>query len=210
MPDYSQILKGLMNPMMPKRAISGMQEGLAPGSSADIEGGVMDLPGAFRDLMDGGMENPMETMGGFASGAMEGLRGMTTPLDALSLMAPGALGLLGRAGGAVDDGVRMGRQAFDVVEDLPRPQSMPSMQDADDLIGDLQRNMARVPNATGQMRRPSFQQPPAQMPPEFVPRGGEGVYNAARPRSIGPDIQTSPTNKIEEELKKRFAQMGPR
>lgn len=197
MPNWMDMLRGATSPMVPKGAISGLQEALAPGSS-QATGGWGEIPGAIGDLMESGLENPLEALNGFASGALEGMRGMTTPLDAASLMAPGALGLVGRAGRMADDGVRMGRQAFDVIEDIPTPQSMPSMNDADDLIGDLMRQMAKTPSATGQMRRPGMgaaqglESARPQMPAEFTPRGGEAAYNMGRPASTGPDINLPP------------------
>lgn len=199
MPQWTDLLRGAVSPMVPKGAISGLQEALAPGSSAET-GGWGEIPGALSDLMDSGLENPLEALGGFASGALEGVRGMTTPLDMASIAAPGALGLVGKLGSSADDAVRMGRQAFDVIDDIPMAQAPVSMSDADDLIGDLMRQMAKTPSATGQMRRPGqvaaqgleSARPAPQMPAEFTPRGGEAAFNASRPASAGPNINLPP------------------
>src|SRR5690606_32291474 len=138
------------------------------------------IPDALSDLLGLGLDDIPEALGGFASGALEGARGMTSPLDMLSLGAPGLAGLTGRsfkvAAPFADDAMRMCRQAFDLVDDAPVPQSMPSMGDVDAIIGDSRRMMARVPNATGQMRRPGqgamsglqSARPRPPMPPEFV------------------------------------------
>lgn len=228
----------LLNPMVPKRAISGIQEQLAPGSSADIEGGISDIPAALADIWGnlGQGETDLAMQGGFVSGALEGLRNLTSPLDALSVAAPGLVGMLGRGAGAA--GRVMARPAgaamrtLDRIEDLPIPQRAPTASYADEMVRELQGNLASVPNATGQMRRPAVGnlidspqwvkeqdrmatealralgkvrgrpmtgEPARQFTgaagpnlPEFVPRGGEAMFNMRRPPSTGPDINMAP------------------
>lgn len=185
MPNWNDIINGLTSPMVPKSTISGIQNQLAPGSGdVDIEGGVMDLPAAIMDILGSGVENPGATLGGFASGALEGARRFTSPLDALSMLPmAGAMGAAGKAAGQFgDDAVRMGRQAFDLVDDIPPAQAMPSFDDVAALGGDLQRNLAKIPSA-GQ-RPPVGAPTPAlggNLPAEFVPRGGEAAWNAGQP-----------------------------
>jgi hypothetical protein len=137
------------------------------------------------------MENPLEALGGFASGALEGARGMTTPLDAAAVLPFGGVA---RALGKTAAPMRRTMQAFDVVDDIPTPQIQPGQGEVTDLLWDLQNRLGGIPQATGQMRRPSTQagSPMAGLrsaaprstiapSPEFVPRGGEAAYNAGRP-----------------------------
>lgn len=217
MPNWMDLLGAATRPMVPKQAISGLREALAPGSSydghdmepdADTDDnpllsaglGVLGLPtntpealGAIPDVASGLWNHPGETLRGGLSGALEGMRSLTSPamLAQLGLMAGGA-GAARAAAPAAEDAVQMGRQAFDVVDHIPVPQSMPSMPDVDAVLGDAYRQMAKVPNATGQLRRPMAQGP--QLPPEFVPRGGEAAFNSARPPSMGPDINLPPNS----------------
>lgn len=215
MPNWANMIGAATRPMLPKSAIRGLQEALAPGSSYDgndaepdsdsddLYGSLGQLPGALRDIAGNVGQHPLETLGGFASGALEGMRGFTSPMDLVLAAAPGALA--GRGAGMVAEGAleaaprlaKMGRQAFDVVEDLPIRQVMPSMDDVAALGGDLKRNLAKIPNATGQMRRPGnplagLQSARPELPPEFVPRGGEAAFNATRPAGGGPAVELPP------------------
>jgi hypothetical protein len=195
MPNWTDMLNTATRSMVPRSAIRGLQEALAPGSSEESVGGLLDIPDALRDIAGNITEHPLDMLGGFASGAMEGMRGEVNPLNVAGLAMPGLLGAM-RGASVADDlarpAIQYGRQAFDTVERIPPRQVMPSADDVSALTGDLQRNLAKVPSATGQIRRPGFQQPRNPMPAEFVPRGGETAFNAGRPRGGGPDINLPP------------------
>lgn len=226
----------LLNPMVPKRAISGIQEQLAPGSSADIEGGISDIPAALADIWGnlGQGETDLAMQGGFVSGALEGLRNLTTPLDALGLAGFGnSIGTAAKmAAPALARPMAAAGRTLSRIDDLPIPQRGPTASYADNMMQELQGNLASVPNATGQMRRPAVGnltddpqwvreqhrmatealralgkvrgrpmtgEPARQFTgaagpnlPEFVPRGGEAMFNMRRPPSTGPDINMMP------------------
>ncbi len=228
MPNWTDLLNRFASPLAPKGAISGLQERLAPGSSQELpEGdfnwlaaglGVPDNTGealgAIPEVLSSAFEHPAETAGGFASGALEGLRSLTSPAAlagmAGGLIAPavGRMGGLGRAfSGPADD---VARQAFDVVDQVPVPQVKPSMGDVNAVIGDARRQMAKVPNATGTYRGPGAPSATRGMPPEFTPVGGEGGYNVGRAASGPANFAPPPGGSIEERLAQRYRQMGPR
>ena len=73
---------------------------------------------------------------------------------------------------------------MELLEDAPMVnQIAPGMDDVNSLIGDMRRNMARMPRRT---------QPPietlGESAAEFTPRGGEGMYNAGRQASQAPQV----------------------
>lgn len=191
-------------PIVPRRAIAGLQEALAPGSSASPEGtdwmsDLGQIPGALRDLAGLGLEQAPEAIGGFLSGALEGARGMTTPVEIGAAMVPGgalARGL-GKAAPAAASMARRAAPTIDILEDVPLRQIEPGMQAVDELITGLGQRMKEIPQATGRIRRPGQSSPavqalestPAPRPtapsPEFVPRGGEAAYNQSRAANMG-------------------------
>lgn len=211
MPNWMNALNTAMTPMVPKRAISGLQEAISPGSSADLPAGegwlgrLNDIPDALRDLAGLGLEDIPEAAGGFLSGALEGARGMTTPLDAAALAAPGALGAvgaLGRTAPVVSQIAKRAAPTIDILEDVPLRQITPNAQVVDELVTGLGQRMREIPQATGRIRRPgqnpaiqALEQQPAPRPmqppqapppgPEFVPVGGEAAYNAGRGTGFG-------------------------
>ena len=131
----------------------------------------------YQDMMDAPIleRSPMEArMRGFGAGALEGLRGMTTPLD-LAGMAAGGMGALASRMGRGARGVGRAANSFDLVEPGVVQQVAPVMDDVDSLIGDLQRNLAKVPS-----KRPAPMETLGEQLPEFTPRGGEGLYNVGR------------------------------
>lgn len=191
-------------PIVPRRAIAGLQEALAPGSSASPEGtdwmsDLGQIPGALKDLAGLGLEQAPEAIGGFLSGALEGARGMTTPVEIGAAMVPGgalARGL-GKAAPAAASAARRTAPTIDILEDVPLRQIEPGMQAVDELITGLGQRMKEIPQATGRIRRPGQSSPavqalestPAPRPtapsPEFVPRGGEAAYNQSRAANMG-------------------------
>lgn len=132
----------------------------------------------YQDALDSPTlgRSPMAArMRGFGAGAMEGMRGMTDPLSLASMAMPGlgALKGMGRAG-------QMAAKAaptIDLVEPAAVRQVAPGMDDVNALIGDMQRNLARVP------KRPKPMETLGERAPDFTPVGGEGMYNAGRQAS---------------------------
>lgn len=193
MPLWMDALNALGRPLAPKGTIQGLQEGLAPGSSAPLPGGegdtldmilgglglppeIRQVPGALGDIGSGLVNHPLETLGGGLSGALEGARSLTTPASMMAAMpALGVAGRLGRFGrgaalselgaGPADDAVRMVGQ----IDDIPFPQRAPSMPEVDELAGQLSQNLSRIPNATGKLRRPG------------APMAGLDAATSARP-----------------------------
>ena len=212
MPNWMDILNATTRSLVPKGAIQGLQESLAPGSSEELPEGsdnmllnmlsmerLGQVPGALADIAENIGEYPMETLGGFASGAMGGAAEQINPANLAGLAIPALRGVFPRGGAMLDDVARAmpeqpayGRQKFDVVEPRPPAQVNPSMDDVDAIIADSRRRQARVPQATGWYRGPGAQTASARnMPPEFVPRGGEAVFNAGKP-AIGPQTNLPP------------------
>jgi hypothetical protein len=101
---------------------------------------------------------------------------MTSPLS----LATMALGPLGRMVGKGAQGVAKGiGPTMDLIEEAPgaMKQVLPSMDDVSSLIGDMQRNLARVPKATGNTTRGIS---PSMLPPEFAALGDEASHNIGR------------------------------
>lgn len=101
--------------------------------------------------MMGKMENAGNVMGamgrGGIAGMAQGLRGMTSPMD-FAGMAAGAAGPAMKAlGGLGRGGQAMARMAptLDIIEPQVVKQVAPAAGDVADLIGDMQRNLARIP-----------------------------------------------------------------
>lgn len=92
-------LSSLINPLVPKQAIKPLQGLMDTPREMDEGGGIGDALGAIPDVARGLWNNPKETLGGFGAGALEGLRGQTSPLNLAALtpwgkMAKGARGLM--------------------------------------------------------------------------------------------------------------------
>ena len=155
----------------------------------------------YQDALDAPAleRSPIEArLRGFGAGAMEGLRGMTSPLELAGIAAGGAGGVLkglGRTGGAVSKASKMA-PTLDVVEPRAVNQVAPAMDDVESLIGDLKRNLARVPN-----RRPP-QETRGESVAEFTPRGGEGMFN------MGREAVSKPPMDAYEMLMKQFGGRG--
>ena len=111
---------------------------------------------------------------GFIQGASEGAGGlvddMTSPFS-LMMSAAGLPWLKGAARGAKS----LAGPTMDLIDSPAVRQILPKMDDVDSLIGDMQRNLARLPN-----RGATPVAPNVNMPSEMIQRGGEGLYNANR------------------------------
>ena len=130
--------------------------------NADGAADAIDSPSVER--------SPMEArVRGFGAGALQGLAGMSTPLN-IGMAAMPAMGAMMRGGQAA----KRLAPALDLI-DTPTPkQVMPGADDVNALIGDLRRNLAKVPS-----RRPPMETL-GEVNPQFTPVGGEGIYNAGQ------------------------------
>ena len=123
-------------------------------------------------------------MRGLLAGGVEGIGDLvsdsTSPIGLAAMAVPGLSGMMKGA-----RSMRKAAPTLDLIEPSPVKQINPSMDDVGSLIGDMKRQLARIP-----ARKSSVTQgiDPAKLPMEMVPRGGEAAYNAARmpvaPRNI--------------------------
>lgn len=137
-----------------------------------------------QDMIDPGPSmdrSPMEArMRGFGAGALEGMRGLTTPLDLAAVAMP----MAGRAISGLKGMMGAGRAAqaagptMDIIEQNPIKQVAGSMGDVESLIGDMRRNMARVPQAGSKMA--PMAETLGERAAEFTPAGGEAMYNIGK------------------------------
>jgi hypothetical protein len=156
----------LTTPLVPKSAIQGTQDKL-------------EQPKLDQSPFMAGLK-------GFGSGALEGLRGQTSPLNLAgiaAMMIPGA-GLVGRGAKAASEVPEalsgLANITPDLVEAAPAvKQVMPTAQDALDLGGLLRHNLAKVPNAASKAVEGPLKGLGAASA-EFTPVGREAAYNAGR------------------------------
>ncbi len=113
--------------------------------------------------------------GGLA-GAAQGVRESFNPLSIGTSMLPfiggAARGMMGAGRAAKAAG-----PTLDLVEPSVVKQVAPAMDDVDSLIGDMQRNLAKVPNRA---QPAPHMETLGESAAEFTPMGGEGLYNAGR------------------------------
>lgn len=129
----------------------------------------------------------MARLQGFGAGALGGLAGMTSPMDIAGMAAGPALGALKNLGRGAQAASRMA-PTLDVVEPNVVRQVAPALDDVDSLIGDMRRNLARVPNSRAQA---PHMETLGERAAEFTPVGGEGMYNAGRSMNQGSDAMES-------------------
>ena len=158
----------LTTPLVPEAPVRRLQE-------------RMDAPTLDR--------SPWEArLRGFGAGALEGLRGQTSPMALAGMLplvggamrAPGAAQGLSRAA----QGLSRAMPAFEVVEDAPAvAQAMPGMGAVDDMVGALKYNLAKIPG-----RAAPAAETLGQQVAEFTPQGGEAAYNATRTAMQRPPV----------------------
>ena len=150
----------------------GWQTATTPLVNADSAADAIDSPSLERSP-------GMARLQGFGAGALQGLAGLTSPLELAGMATlPGAFRAAKAARAAKNafgTVTRPSSAPFDLVDNAPTPQVNPSMGDADSLIGDLQRNLAKVPS-----KRPAPMDTLGESAAEFTPIGGEGLYNAGQ------------------------------
>jgi hypothetical protein len=192
-----------------KRLYSGATTPLVSEEAAAPYINAVDSPSLERSPVEAGIR-------GFGAGALEGLRGMTTPLDLAGFAAggigAGARGIRGLMGagraaeavGGIGRAARAAEPTLDVIENIPTPQQIPGAGEVDDLINELHRNLSRVPSKGMTPPRAVPSLPPTAAPAaEFAHVGGEGAYNAAR---AVPDPRTN--TDLYNQLMKRFGGVG--
>lgn len=135
----------------------------------------------------------MARLKGFGAGALEGLRGQTSPLNIAGLATMGMGG--GQAGNAVR-GAKALPEAIQglssITPDLVEAgqgvrQVLPTMGDTEALIGGMRHSLAKIPNSIRQGVQGAL--PEVNLPAEMIGQGGEGAYNAARavpPQAMNP------------------------
>ena len=141
MPDFSNAWNWANNPLVPKSAIQGTQDYL---EEPQLE------------------QSPwMARMKGFGSGALEGLRGLTSPINLAGIASMGI-------GGGVGAGARMAEEAPALVSGVSRAmpafsritpdlveagqgirQALPTAADTSALEGLLKYGLAKVPQGSG-------------------------------------------------------------
>lgn len=140
-------------------------------------------PGENRFGRYGDFANKLQAMarGGIA-GATEGVGNLlsdaTSPLSIISNLAgAGGMNKLLQGANSMSRGVG---PTIDILESLPVKQVAGSMDDVDSVLGDMARNLAKIPNRGGGMPSAPPGISPSMMPAEMVGRGGESIYNANR------------------------------
>ncbi len=162
-----------------RSAFNGATSSVIPQEYIDPALDAIDSPSLER--------SPWEArLRGFGAGAVQGLRDSITPANMLMALtgtgAANAVGQAARAGSNVGRAVsRVARPTLDIIEDIPVRQVKPAMDDVDSLIGDLSRNLAKIPSKGGRMPGPPKPATAGMRDPNFTPRGGEGAFNAGRP-----------------------------
>ena len=135
---------------------------------------------------------------GFGAGALEGLRGLSSPAElagigAMAIPGAGAAGGIGRGMARASrmapealQGLSRALPTIDLLGDVPLArQVLPAADDVSSLIGSMKYNLAKVPQSTP--RVPGLGTQVA----EFAPQGGEAAYNYGRqlPQAVDPVAQ---------------------
>lgn len=113
---------------------------------------------------------------GFAAGAMKGFGDMSSPLDIAGLVSGGAgMSALRKLAGRMPKAASIAGPTLDVIDTPAIQQVAPAADDVGALIGDMQRNLAKIPRR-GAQTQPGL----GRVDPEFTPVGGEAGLNAGR------------------------------
>jgi hypothetical protein len=131
-------MPGVFEPLVPKSWIAPAQEALD------------------KRRLD---QSPLEAkIRGFGAGALEGLRGLTTPAQLASLALPVGRGAMGIMRGAKAAGPALELLAAE----SPIAQASPSIDEVGSLLGQLKGNLSKVPLAASKL-------PKVNLPHEFAP-----------------------------------------
>jgi hypothetical protein len=126
-------------------------------------------------------------IGGMAEGVGNVASDFTSPISIIGALL--GAGAAKQAAGAASKVSRIAGPTIDVVDSIPVKQVAGTADDVASLVGDMQRNLARVP--TSKSITPSIMPKPSpMMPAEMIPQGGEAAYNASRSMA-GPTTSVS-------------------
>lgn len=118
------------------------------------------------------------TMRGAIAGGAEGvgnvLSDFTSPISILGALFGGSG--VKNAVGAASKVSKIARPTMDIVDHMPVKQIAGSADDVASLIGDMQRNLAKIPKKAPSIAAPSA----GVMPAEMIAPGAEAAYNATR------------------------------
>lgn len=165
-------MPGFFDPLVPKEAIDPLQQWLE------------------QRRLD---QSPMEAqIKGFGSGALEGLRSLTSPANLASMIPGGAAAKMLSFAPKV---ARMAGPTMDLLERAPVRQVAPSMDDVGALVGSMKHNLAKIPPVGMRQRVRQY------MPTEFqqpLPGGGpvQGLKSAAGIDPFAEEMVTKYLRKI--------------
>ncbi len=167
-------MPGIFDPLVPEEALDPLQQWLQKRS---------------RD------QSPMEAqIKGFGSGALEGLRGLTSPASLVGMVPAGTAA---KALAFAPKVARMVGPTMDLLESAPVRQMAPAMDDVSALIGSMKHSLAKVPQA-GQRARIMQHMPTEMQMPVSAGRGPvQGLQQAAGPsRDFAEEMFRKYTSKI--------------
>lgn len=119
---------------------------------------------------------------GFLSGAIEGAGNVASDMTSPLSLASGALGTVARGAKSIYNTgktvSKLAQPTMDLIEEAPAvKQIMPGMDDVNSILGDLARNLAKVPQGG---KAANYGTNPAILPADMVGVGSEAVYNNSR------------------------------
>ena len=144
-------------------------------------GNYEDFANKFNAQVRGGISGGMEGIGNYVSD-------MTSPVGIAGMLAGGAGSLLSKLGRGASNAARALGPTMDLVENPGVRQVAGSMDDVNNLIGDMSRNLARVPQAGSRVIPYGIS--PSTLPAELVEatKGAQSLYNTGR--GIAPSART--------------------
>jgi len=145
-------------------------------------GNYEDFANKLNAQVRGGISGGMEGIGNYVSD-------MTSPVGIAGMLAGGAGSLIGKLGRGASSAARALGPTMDLVENPGVRQVAGSMDDVNSLIGDMSRNLSRVPSAGSRVTPSGIA--PSMLPAELVEasKGAQGAYNAGR--GIAPTAKTA-------------------
>ncbi len=116
----------------------------APSRVANTVADKIDAPSLNRSPLQAMIQGGLA---GMTQGAGNVMSDMTSPANIIG-MAAGPMGKvmsgMGKAAPAI---AKVAKPAMDIVENIPKRQIMPAMGDVEALLGDMARNMAKIPKS---------------------------------------------------------------
>jgi len=144
-------------------------------------GNYEDFANKFNAQVRGGIAGGMEGVGNYVSD-------MTSPIGLAGMLAGGAGSLIGKLGRGASGAARALGPTMDLIENPGVRQVAGSMDDVNSVIGDMSRNLARIPSAGSRVAPAGIA--PSMLPAELVEatKGAQSSYNAGR--GIAPSART--------------------